>query len=104
MEDQEGICKLTFDYFVGLFASILGHCVVITSKITSRVLNDDNCKLSRLFSCEEFKETTFQMLLGKAIDPYGFNLGFYHHFWNTYGEMCLWLDASGSQMVFFLCC
>jgi len=41
VEDQEGIYKLTFDYYAGFVG---GHYVVIMNKITSKVLNDNNCR------------------------------------------------------------
>lgn len=82
----------------GLFCKSICICrrplCYIRDKITSRVSNDDNYGLARLFSCEEIKESILQMLLDKSPSPNGFNLGF-HHFYNIYGDVfmagCKWL-------------
>lgn len=101
MEDREGICKLTFDYFVSLFASAKNHLLCLQTKLLTEFQMMTIAGLwVRPFSCEEFKEATFQMLSDKALDSYVSNPEFYCHFWNILERLCLLRDASGSRMVF----
>ena len=84
-ESQEGICALIFDYFVDLFLGSESVLDPIVQKMAPKITHEDNARLIRPFTIDEFRETIFQMQPDKALRPDGFSPTFYQHFWIQQG-------------------
>lgn len=83
--DQEGMCGVAMDYFHTLFSR--GQCsyVAVLDVVQPRVSLEDNSKLTKEFSLEEFRLALFQMHHDKSPGPDGLNTAFYQRFWELCG-------------------
>ena len=102
VEDQEGICKLTLDYFASLFASVGGHYAILETKLLAEfqmmtITGLRDCfhvkKLrSQFYKCYQINHLAqMDLILDSIIST-------------TFMEMCLWLDANNpSQFQHMLC-
>lgn len=94
---REGLCRVVAAYFEALFGERRGHYQPVLDVIQPRITPDDNARLLRPFSEEEFNCALHQMDPDKAPGPDGFNPGFYRRFWGLTGRdifqaCCQWVE------------
>lgn len=85
VEDQEGMCEVAKEYFNTLFSR--GNCSYdpVLDAVQPRMSLEDNSKLPKEFSLEEFRMALFQMHPDKSPGPDGLNAAFYQRFWELCG-------------------
>lgn len=90
-----GVEKAYFDDLFmehhGIYSSVIDNVLCVVSA-------DDNVKLIKPFSLEEFRTIIFQMHPNKAPGSDGLNPAFYQHFWedcgvDVYHSCCKWLNS-----------
>ena len=83
---EEELRVITCDYFVQLFTKFPSTRDTDVSKIQTSINHEDNISLIADFTIDEFRAAVFSMQADKCLGSDGFNLGFYHHFWDMCGQ------------------
>jgi hypothetical protein len=96
--NAQGLCDVARNYFVNIFQQQTGDISPVIDIINSCVSALDNEKLTAPFTKAEFRIAIFSMHPDKCSGPYGYNHGFYQHFWNLcsddiFKECCAWLET-----------
>ena len=86
METREEIETTLNQHFKDIMTETIhndsGDIDQITRNMPSLITQEHNEQLMNLMSLAEVEEAVFQMAEGKAIEPDGFTVNFFHHLWD----------------------